>query len=98
LPLGTDEEVVGDPAGVMVERSESEKRRPDGEARYEPTRRVTFRAGASQRAIDAVRGGDMMRKSSRLPNAPVRRTGDSMSSQRRDCSDRRVAVTQSGSI
>jgi hypothetical protein len=98
LPLGTDEEVTGDPAGVMVEHSESEKRRPDGEARYEPTRRVTFRAGASQRAIDAGRGGDMMRRPRRPLNAPVRRTGDSMSSERRDCSGRRVAVTQSGSI
>jgi hypothetical protein len=51
----------------MVERSESEKRRPDGEARTEPTRRVTVRAGASQRAIDAGRGGDMMRNPSRPP-------------------------------
>jgi hypothetical protein len=32
------------------ERSESEKRRPDGEARNEPTRRVTNRAGASERS------------------------------------------------
>jgi len=98
LPLGTEREIAGDPVGVMVERSESEKRRPDGEARYEPTRRVTFRAGASQRAIDAGRGGDMMRRPSGPPNAPVRRTDDSMSSGRRGCSGRRVAVTQSGSI
>jgi hypothetical protein len=35
--------------GQGSEPSESEKRRPDGEARYEPAQRVTFRAGASQR-------------------------------------------------
>ena len=35
--------------GQGSERSESEKRRPDGEARNEPTRRVTNRAGASER-------------------------------------------------
>jgi hypothetical protein len=98
LPLGTEQEVTGDPAGVMVERSESEKRRPNGEARYEPTRRVTFRAGAPQRAIEAGRGGDMMRRPSRPPNAPVRRTADSMSSGRRGCSGRQVAVMQSGPI
>ena len=80
MPLGTEEEVAGDPNGVMVERSESEERRPDGEARHEPTRRVTIRAGASQRAIDAGRGGDTMRSPSRPPNAPGRRLGDSMSS------------------
>jgi len=83
LPLGTEEEVAGDPAGVMVERSESEKRRPDGKARNEPTRRVTSRAGASQGAIDAGRGGDTMRKPSRPPNAPARWSGDSKSSGRR---------------
>jgi hypothetical protein len=67
----------------MVERSEREKRRPNGEARDEPTRRATRRAGASQRAIDAGRGGDMMRNPSRPPNAPERRAGDSKSSGRR---------------
>jgi hypothetical protein len=35
--------------GPGSERSESDKRRPDGEARNEPTRRVTSRAGASER-------------------------------------------------
>jgi hypothetical protein len=87
LPLGTEEDVAGDPTGVMVERSESETRRPDGEARNEPTRRVTVRAGASQRAIDDGWGGDMMTNPSRSPNAPERWTGDSMSSGRRCCSD-----------
>jgi hypothetical protein len=72
LPLGTEEEVAGDPIGVMVERSDSEKQRPDGEARNEPTRRETIRAGASQRAIDAGRGGDMMANPSSPPNAPER--------------------------
>jgi hypothetical protein len=86
LPLGTEEEVAGDPAGVMVERSESEKRRPDGEARNELTQRVTNRAGASQRAIDAGRGGDTMTNPSRPPNAQERRAGDSMSTDRRCCS------------
>ena len=83
MPLGTEEEVAGEPTGVMAERSESEKRRPDGEARDEPTRRVNIRDGASQRAIDAGRGGDTMRHPSRPPNAPERRTDDSMSSVRR---------------
>ncbi len=84
MPLGTEEEVAGDPTGVTVERSESEKRRPDGEARNEPTRRVTTRAGASQRAIDAGRGGDTMRNPSRPPNSPERREGDSRSPKRRN--------------
>jgi len=88
LPLGTEQEVAGDPAGVMVEHSESEERRPDGEARDEPTRRVTSRAGASQRAIEAGRGGDTMRNPSRPPNAPERRPDDSMSSGRRGYSGR----------
>ena len=79
LPLGTEEEVAGDPTGVMVERSESKKRRPDGEARHEPTLWVTIRAGASQRAIEPGWGGDTMRSPSRLPKVPVRRTDDSMS-------------------
>ena len=35
--------------GQGSERSESEKQRPDGEARNEPPRRVTNRAGASER-------------------------------------------------
>ena len=83
MPLGTEQEVAGDPTGVMVERSESEERRPDGEARDEPTQRVTSRGGAPQRAIDAGRGGDMMRSPSRPPKAPERRTDDSMSSRRR---------------
>jgi hypothetical protein len=82
VPLGTEEEVAGDPIRVMVERSESEKRRPDGEARNEPTRRVTDRAGASERAVDAERGGDTMRNPSRYLNTPERRAGDSMSSGR----------------
>jgi hypothetical protein len=88
LPLGTEEEVAGDPTGVMVERSESEQRRPDGEARNAPARRDTNRAGASQRAIDAGRGGDRMRDPSRPPTAPERRLGDSMSTGRRRLSPR----------
>jgi hypothetical protein len=87
LPLGTEEEVAGDPAGVTVERSESEKRRPDDEARNEPTRRVTIRDGASQRAIDAGRGGDTMRNPSRPSNAPEQRPDDSKSSGRPRYSD-----------
>lgn len=85
MPLGTEQEVAGDLTGVMVERSESEKRRPDVEAREEPTRRVTIRAGAPKRAIEAGRGGDMMSSPSRPPNAPERRPDDSMSSRRREC-------------
>jgi hypothetical protein len=76
LLLGTEEVVAGDPTGVMVEQGESEKRRPGGEARNEPARRVTIRAGASQRAIDAGRGGEMMKNPSRPPNTPERRPGD----------------------
>jgi len=51
LPLGTKEEGAEDPTGVMAEDKEREKRRPDDEVRNGPTRRVTIRDGASQRAI-----------------------------------------------
>jgi len=52
----------------MVEQSESEERRPEPEARNEPTRRDSFRAGVPQRALDARRGDDTMTTPNGLPN------------------------------